>query len=88
MEQEMTTLIQSYIVEQALILIPALWVLGYFLKQSPKVADWVIVWILAFAGVVGSLAIVGFDAQGVIQGVLVAGAAVLGNQMIRQVQKK
>lgn len=82
------SIIQQFIVEQALILIPALWVLGYFLKQSPKVADWVIVWILVALGIVGGISIVGFNANGVIQGILVAGASVLGHQLIKQTKNK
>jgi NhaP-type Na+/H+ or K+/H+ antiporter len=76
-----------YIVEEAFIVIPALWVLGAFLKKTPKVKDWVILWILLAVGVVFTVAIIGFTAKAVVQGILVAGAAVLGHQIVKQTKK-
>ncbi|WP_309543421.1 phage holin family protein [Cytobacillus firmus] len=45
-------------------LVPALWVIGYALKQTPKIPDWSIVWILLIISVsAGSLAF-GFSFEG------------------------
>lgn len=76
--------ILTYIVEQALILVPALWIVGAFLKKTPNVPDWVIPWALLAAGVGGAIAIIGTTPEAVIQGILVTGVAVLGHQIVKQ----
>jgi hypothetical protein len=81
-------MVSQFIVDEALILIPALWVVGFFLKQSAKVADWIIPWILIVLGIAGSLGLMGFTVQAVIQGILVCGASVLGHQVIKQTSNK
>ncbi len=76
--------ITSYIAEPMLVVIPVLWVLGAFLKHTPKIPDWVIVWILLAVGFVLALFILGPTLDAFIQGVLVAGVAVLGHQLVKQ----
>ncbi len=78
----------SYLVEKALILVPVLYVIGAFLKSTPKISDWLIPWILLAVGIVGGLFVVGFNYEGVIQGILIAGVTVLGNQLIKQTTNK
>lgn len=85
---EAVSMIQHYIINEALILIPVLWVIGYLIKQTPRIPDWAIVWILTIAGVVGGITIIGANSDGVIQGILVAGASVLGHQLMLQTKKK
>lgn len=80
--------LMEYIVDEALIIIPALWVLGAILKRTPNVPDWSIAYVLLALGVVGTVAILGFMPQNIVQGVLVAGAAVLGHQLVKQATKK
>lgn len=77
---------QQFISENYLILIPVLWVIGTFLKRSPKVPDWTIPWVVLVLGVAGSIATqMDFQiAEAIIQGVLVAGGAVLGHELIKQ----
>ncbi|MBC2399612.1 phage holin family protein [Clostridium tetanomorphum] len=76
--------IMDYIVEQALILIPVLYVLGVMLKSTQKIKDWCIPWILLICGVGASIALMGFNINSIIQGVLVTGATVYTNQLIKQ----
>ena len=76
--------ILEYIISEALIIIPVLWILGSFLKRTPKVQDWIIPWVLLLAGVVLAIGIIGFTVDAAVQGVLVAGAAVLGHQLLKQ----
>ncbi|WP_026584099.1 phage holin family protein [Bacillus sp. J33] len=65
-------------------LVPALWVIGYALKQTPFIPDWSILWILVMISVTtGSIAF-GFSIEGVINGIIAAGVAVLGHQMMKQ----
>lgn len=70
--------------EQLLILVAALYVIGIFLKNTSKVADWTIPWILLVVGIIGSIALEGFSAVAVIQGIICAGVAVFTNQLIKQ----
>ncbi|MEL5900173.1 phage holin family protein [Clostridium sporogenes] len=80
--------LMDYIVEQALILIPALYVIGIMLKQTSKIKDWTIPWILLVLGIIGAISLMGFNANAVIQGILVTGVAVYTNQLIKQSTEK
>lgn len=77
----------SYIINRALILIPVLNILGMILKTLEKIPDKFIPLILLAAGILGSIALMGVSADSVIQGVLVTGAAVYGNQVVKQLKK-
>lgn len=78
----------TYIIERALILIPALLIVGQMLKSVPKFPDWLIPWALLVLGVVGACLMIGWTVDGVIQGILVAGAAVYGNQLYKQTSQR
>ncbi|OOO62062.1 phage holin family protein [Clostridium tepidum] len=80
--------LMDYIIEQALILIPALYVLGIMLKQTNKIKDWTIPWILLVVGIIGAISLIGLNPNAVIQGILATGAAVFTNQLIKQNTKK
>ena len=84
----MAELLNEYIVEQALIVIPVLLTLGAFIKGTPNVKDWLIPYILLALGVVFTVALTGFNIDSIIQGVLVSGAAVFGNQLYKQAKNK
>lgn len=77
----------DYIIGNAVILIPALIVLGQIIKVTPIQNKWIPLILLPF-GIVGTMAIVGWTVEGAIQGVLVTGAAVYGNQIYKQLQKE
>ena len=79
--------IVSYIVENSLILVPCLLVLGSILKGTEKVKDKYIPVILFPLGIVGSVAIGGFNIDSIIQGILVTGASVYCNQLFVQGKK-
>ena len=78
----------QYITQNALILIPTLYVLGMIIKNTEKVNDKYIPIILLIVGIAGAVGIMGVSAASVIQGVLVTGAAVYTNQLIKQSTKK
>jgi len=65
-------------------LVPALWVIGYALKQTPRVPDWAIIWVLLGISIVIGTITFGFSGEGIINGVIAAGVAVLGHQMFKQ----
>lgn len=78
----------EFITENALIMIPVLNIIGVILKDTEKIPDKFIPLILLVFGVLGSVAIMGISPESVVQGVLVTGAAVYGNQVVKQLKKK
>jgi len=80
--------ILKYIVEEALIVIPVLWVIGKLLKDIPSIQNWLIPWVLLVVGVLATMGIMGFTIESAIQGVLVAGASVFGHQLLKQTQNR
>ena len=78
---------EKYLFEQSLILIPMLNVLGLIIKQIEKINDKYIPIILLVFALVGSFFLNGLNVQSAIQGVLVTGAAVYGNQVVKQLSK-
>lgn len=78
----------KYITENALILVPALYVLGMIVKNTEKVPDKYIPVVLLIVGIGGAVALIGLNANAVIQGILVTGAAVYANQLIKQINKE
>ena len=76
----------SHIDAAILPLAVALYVVGVFLKSTPKVKDWVIPWILLVLSIIAANLLLGFGISSVIQGILACGVAVLGNQLYKQAQ--
>jgi len=74
----------QYVQEQMLILVPVLFVIGLILKNTPKVPDWLIPWILLMIGIALAVFLLGDLLQGIIQGALVTGATVLAHQLVKQ----
>jgi len=77
----------QYITQNALILIPVLYIIGMIVKDTKKVNDKYIPVILLIAGIAGAVGIMGVTADSVVQGVLVTGATVYTNQLIKQSTK-
>ncbi|WP_231893428.1 phage holin family protein [Rossellomorea aquimaris] len=69
---------------QLTILVPALWVLGFVLKKTPRIPDWLIIWILLLVGVAASVWHLGFDLNGIANGFIATGAAITTHQSIKQ----
>lgn len=78
----------EYILENALLLIPVLNIIGLIIKKTEKIPDKYIPLILLGFGILGAVAILGLSAQSVVQGVLVCGTAVFGNQIVKQLKKE
>lgn len=77
----------EYITENALILIPVLYIIGTFLKGLEIINDKYIPLILMAFSIGFSIAILGLRVDSVIQGILIAGTTVLTNQLIKQSKK-
>jgi len=80
----MDTDIMSFIVKDAYILIPVLYVIGVLLKKTPRLADWLIPWILLALGMTGGFFLGDMQLIGLLQGVLVTGVTVFSNQLYKQ----
>ena len=77
----------NYIAENALVLIPVIYIIGMFLKGLKGVSDKYILFVLMFVSIAFSIAMLGLNVDSIIQGILIAGATVLSNQLIKQSKK-
>ncbi len=77
----------TYITENAIILIPVLIIIGLILKKLEFIPDKYIPVILLPIGIVGAMALGEWTVESAIQGILVTGAAVYGNQIVKQLKK-
>lgn len=75
--------ILHFLSENMLIVAAALYVVGSFIKAIPAIPDWVIPFVLTALGCACGAAILGIP-EGLLQGVLCAGAAVLVHQGVKQ----
>lgn len=79
--------ILGYVTDKALILIPVLNIIGMIIKRLEKINDKYIPLILLAFGVLGTVGLLGISVDSVIQGVLVTGTSVFGNQIVKQLSK-
>lgn len=77
----------NFIPEQLFSLIAALYVLGMLFKSSRHISDELIPFMLLSIGVVASISLVGFNTEGIIQGILCTGMAIGINQTVKQAGK-
>lgn len=78
--------IAAFLSENMYLVAAALYIIGVFLKMIPKIPNWVIPFVLTAVGIVFGLLIAG-GADGVLQGILAAGLAVLVNQGYKQIKE-
>ena len=76
----------SYITENALVLIPVLVIIGQIVKGIEKIDNKWIPLLLLPLGIVGAMALGGWNIDGAVQGILITGAAVYGNQLVKQLK--
>ena len=74
--------ITEYIRPDAVILIPVLYIIGMFLRQTPRIPFWSHSWIKVIFAVIACLLHYGYRIESVIQGILVTGAAVLSRDLL------
>lgn len=79
---------QVEVSEQLAIVVPALMIIGYALKRTPKVPDWLIVWFLLGIGVIASGFTLGFTVSGIANGIIAAGAAISTHQAFKQTKNR
>lgn len=78
----------SFVTDNALEVIPVLYIIGMIIKGTEKIQDKYIPVILLVIGIVSCIFLLGLKISSVFQGVLVTGAAVYTNQLIKQGKKK
>lgn len=78
----------TYVTENALVLIPVIIIIGQIIKNIQFIPDKYIPLILLPFGIVGAMAMGDWNVTSAIQGVLVTGAAVYGNQIYKQLNKQ
>ena len=82
------TLIEAFINENALILIPTVYILGLFLKSLEFIKDKYIPVLLLCIAILLSFAVNGAGVDSLIQAVLCSGVAVYFNQVYKQLTAK
>ena len=81
--------ILNYIIENRLVLVPVLYIMGEFIKRTEYFSNKHIPMLLLLLGIFFSIAMGGDTAiNNIIQGILVAGVTVLGNQLVKQGMKE
>ena len=75
----------SYIIEEGLIMIPALYIIGEIIKFTGVLNNkWIPLTLLVFSLLFTPLLLGGFTPDNIVQAVLVTGVTVLGDQLIKQ----
>ena len=75
----------SYIIEEGLIMIPALFIIGEIIKFTGVLNNkWIPLTLLVFSLLFTPLLLGGFTPDNIVQAVLVTGVTVLGDQLIKQ----
>lgn len=77
----------NFIAEEGLVLVPVLYILGVIIKGIDKLSDKYIPLILLGFGCCLSMLLLGASVSSFIQGVLLTGTAVYGNQIFKQMSK-
>ena len=77
--------ILNYVVEEGLIMIPVLYIIGEIVKGTEWLTDkWIPLVLLVISVGFTPLLLGTYDASNIVQAVLVAGATVFSNELIKQ----
>ncbi|MEH7114518.1 phage holin family protein [Neobacillus niacini] len=77
-------ILKTFIKPESYIMIPVLYLIGLFLRQTPNIPIWTHAWIKVLIGVTSCMIYYGPTIQAFVQGILVAGAAVLIKDLIHK----
>lgn len=81
------TNVMSLIDTKLLIVVVACWVVGFTLKQTPKIPNWTIIYVVTLFALVFTVSILGVTPVALLQGLLCGAVSVYGNQLVKQVKK-
>lgn len=78
--------ILNFVIDEGLIMIPVLYVLAEFIKGTEVMKNkYIPILLLAISIILTPLVLkTGYNADNIVQAILVAGATVLGNQLLKQ----
>lgn len=80
--------ILNYVVQEGLVMIPVLFIIGEIIKGTELLANkWIPLVILVVSIAFTPLVLGAYSANGIVQAVLVAGATVFGNELVKQSSK-
>ena len=75
----------NFIIEEGLIMIPVLYIIGEIIKFTGLLNNkWIPLTLLVFSLLFTPLLLGGFTPDNIVQAILVTGVAVLGDQLIKQ----
>lgn len=75
----------EFIINEAIIMVPALWVIGAIIKHTDFISDkWIPLILLGISLALSPLVIGGYSPANFVQAILVAGTAVFGHQLYKQ----
>ncbi|RPF52145.1 phage holin family protein [Aquisalibacillus elongatus] len=78
----------NFIMEEALILVPVLMILGKMIKQAKLFPTRFIPLTLLGISLILTSTMLGFNFNSIIQAILIAGAAVFGHQLFKQMREQ
>lgn len=79
--------VSDFLLEQGLVIIPVLLIIGKIIKNIKFIDDRFIPLILLATGELAAMGLMGISVSSAIQGVLLTGTAVFGNQLFKQLTK-
>lgn len=75
----------SYIVEEGLVMIPVLFIIGEIIKGTEVIENkWIPLFLMVFSIAFTPLLVGSYTPENIVQAILVAGATVFGNELIKQ----
>ncbi|GIP25484.1 hypothetical protein J23TS9_06140 [Paenibacillus sp. J23TS9] len=77
-------MIWTLIDPRLLIVVAACWIIGFILKKTPRVPDWIIVYVVVVFAVALTVWLLGWGPESLIQGILAGAFAVFGHQVVKQ----
>lgn len=78
----------AYIIDEALIMIPVLYILGSIIKHTtPLLNKWIPLILLLFSIAYTPILLGGYSADNIVQSILIAGVTVFGHELIKQTVK-
>lgn len=83
---EWSTIIQL-IDPKLFIVVATCWVLGYILKQTPRVPNWSIVFLVTTFAIVFTIWMLGNSPEVILQGILCGAVAVYGHQIFKSAKQ-
>jgi len=71
-----------------IIVVAACWVMGFLLKQTPRVPDWTIVYLVTAFAILLAIGLIGLSVETIIQGILCGAVSVYGHQLVKQTRER